>query len=580
MTVRESVSASSQQYDRDPDRSDRGAGTKGTCASFNLSGSWIVAGINFFIVYAQTISYNFILYSILDGGSTMAIVIKKCLLAVLLVILITGCPGSSNLTKVKQAGQATGPLGSGDLIWVKNAGGLYDAEQGNGITTLSDNSTVVTGSFFGSATFGPDEPNETILTSAGGKYDTDIFIARYNPDGTLAWAKRAGGASGDWGNAITTRSDDSTVVTGAFRESCTFGPGEPNQTVLTPAGGYDIFIARYNPDGTLAWAKRAGGASTELGNGITTLSDNSTVIIGDFRDSVTFGPGETNQTILTSTGDLDIFIALYNPDGTLAWAKRAGGAYSSDYGNGITALSDNTIVVTGMFEVSGTFGPDEPNQTILTAERWKDIFIARYNPDGTLVWAKRAGGAKFDGGNGITTLSDNSTVMIGDFTESATFGPGEPNQTILTSAGGRDIFIARYNPDGTLAWAKRSGGPAEYYNEGIEITTLSDNSTVVTGRFTNSATFGPGEPNETVLTSVGDSNIFIARYNPDGTLEWAKCAGSSSEDCGYAITTLSDNSIVVTGSFERSATFGPGEPNQTVLTSNGNNDFFIARFNP
>jgi hypothetical protein len=301
--------------------------------------------------------------------------------------------------------------------------------------------------FWISATFGPGEPNQTVLTSSG---YLDIFIARYNPDGTLAWAKRAGGVGGDWGYGITTLSDNSTVVTGFFQDSATFGPGEPNQTDLTSAGTSDIFIARYNLDGTLAWAKRAGGASghNDEGLGITTLSDNSTVVTGWFFGSATFGPGEPNQTVLTSVGGWDIFIARYNPDGTLAWAKRAGAAPGSDRGYGIMTLSDNSTVVTGRFQGSATFGPGEPNQTVLTSggPYDSDIFIARYNPDGTLAWAKRAGGASSDYSYGITTLSDNSTVVTGWFAGSATFGPGEPNQTVLTCAGYRDIFIARYAP--------------------------------------------------------------------------------------------------------------------------------------
>jgi len=474
----------------------------------------------------------------------------------------------------------------GDLLWAKRAGGT-SSEHGVGITTLSDNSTVVTGYFGGSATFGPGEPNETVLTSAG--WD-DIFIARYNTDGTLAWAKRAGGSNYDYGYEITTLSDNSTVVTGWFGYpaggSATFGPGEANETVLVSAGGTDIFIAHYNTDGTLAWAKRAGGASfADGGYGITTLSDNSTVVTGFFYVSATFGPGEPNQTVLASAGGYDIFIARYNPNGTLAWAKRAGGTFY-DEGNGIMTLSDNSTVVTGFFGKSGsgptggsaTFGPGEPNETVLTSAGYGDIFVARYNPDGTLAWAKRAGGTGDDEGYEITTLSDNSTVVTGWFQGLATFGPGETNETVLTSAGSIDIFIAHYNPDGTLAWAKRAGGTGD--DGGGGITTLSDNSTVVTGQFWYTATFGPGEPNQTVLTSAGWPDIFIARYNPDGTLAWAKRAGGVSGDVGYGITTLSDNSTVVTGTFFISATFGPGEPNETVLNSAGIADIFIARFLP
>jgi len=467
---------------------------------------------------------------------------------------------------------------SGTLNWAKRAGGASGGDYSLGITTLSDNSTVATGRFSGSATFGPGEANETVLTSAG---SYDIFIARYNPDGTLAWAKRAGGAYNETSYGSTTLSDNSTVATGEFYDSATFGPGEPNQTVLTSTGGFDIFIARYNPTGTLAWAKRAGGASgDDVGNEITTLSDNSTVVTGWFYVSATFGPGEPNETILTSDGGFDIFIARYNPDGTLAWAKRAGGASGYDGGRGITMLSDNSTVVTGLFFESATFGPGEPNQTALTSDGGYDIFIARYNTDGTLAWAKRAGGGDSDAGFGITTLSDNSTVVTGYFYDSATFGPGEPNQTVLTSAGYFDIFIARYNPDGTLAWAKRAGGGSSENDLGNGITALSDNSTVVTGYFYDSATFGPGEPNQTVLTSAGYFDIFTARYNPDGTLAWAKRAGGASNDWGNGITTLSDNSTVATGVFSKSATFGPGEPNETVLTSAGDYDIFIARFEP
>ena len=474
----------------------------------------------------------------------------------------------------------------GNLIWAKRAGGsaLDYGDYGYAITTLSDNSTVVTGFFNGTATFGPGEPNQTVLT---GYYD--IFIVRYNPDGTLAWAKSAvEPRAPDIGYGITTLSDNSTVVTGNFGFSATFGPGEPNETVLTSAEMGDIFIARYNPNGTLAWAKRAGGASyaIESGYGITTLSDNSTVVTGLFFGSATFGPGETNETVLTSAGGPDIFIARYNPDGTLAWAKRAGGSNDdiSESGMGITTLSDNSTVVTGLFGDSATFGPGEPNETVLTsAGDWgMDIFIARYNPDGTLAWAKRAGGSGvWEEGWGITTLSDNSTVVTGYFMESATFGPGESNETILTSAGEEDIFIARYNPDGTLAWAKRAGGPnTDYGDYGSGITTLSDNTIVVTGYFYDSATFGPGELNQTVLTSAGDYDIFIARYNPNGTLSWAKRAGGSGGEGGEGITTLSDNTIVVTGYFYDSATFGPCEPNETVLTSDGGADIFIARYHP
>ena len=369
-------------------------------------------------------------------------------------------------------------------------------------------------------------------------------------------------------------------MTGEFSGATTFGPGEPNQTILTSAGGFDIFITRYNPDGTLFWAKQAGGSGSDFGKGVTTLSGNSTVVAGEFSGIATFGPGEPNETILTSAGGFAFFIARYNPDGTLVWAKQAGGEYSGVMAK-ITTLSDNSTVVTGGFMGSATFGPGESNETILTSIGNRDIFIAHYNPDGTLAWAKRAGGGSgnWHCGNGITALSDDSTVVTGIFDVTATFGLGEINETVLTSAGGYDIFIARYNPTGTLAWAKWAGSMGTDEG-GFAVTTISDDSTVVTGTV-GPATFGAGEPNETILTTAGDEDIFIARYNPNGTLAWVKLAGGSGWDEGRGITTLSDDSTVVTGHFPGgSAAFGAGEPNQTVLTSGGGGDIFVARYEP
>jgi hypothetical protein len=194
-------------------------------------------------------------------------------------------------------------------MWAKRAGGTA-SDYGYGIAALSDNSTVVTGSFGWSATFGEGESNQTILNSAGSE---DIFLARYNQDGTLAWSKPAGGSSADCGLGITVLSDDSIVMTGRFKESATFSLGEPSESELISAGNNDIFIARYSPDGLLTWVKSAGGAGADRGHGITALTDNSTVVAGCFNGAATFGAGEPNGTFLISFGYFDIFIARFAP---------------------------------------------------------------------------------------------------------------------------------------------------------------------------------------------------------------------------------------------------------------------------
>jgi uncharacterized delta-60 repeat protein len=490
-------------------------------------------------------------------------VVLLCL--IILTGITTGCNG--------EKGNSARSTDGGNLIWAKNAG----QASGFGITALSDDSIVVTGSFQNLTVFGPGQSNQVTLNSDGIGFDT--FIARYNPDGRLVWVKHNTGTGGDFSDAITTLSDNSTVVTGLFEETATFGKGEQNETILTSAGARDFFIARYNPDGTLVWAKQAGAESNADGWKITALSDDSVVVTGWFAESAIFSPGEPNQTQLDCAGYRDMFVARFNPDGSLVWAKRAGGI-SPDEGHGITSLSDNSIVITGHFIGSSTFGMEEFNQTALTSAGESDLFIARYNQDGTLTWAKSAGGPKWDECWDVTALSDDSTVVTGFFEDSGTFGAGESNQTTLISNGIWDAFIARYNPDGTIAWAKQAGGSGRF-DCGIGITVLTDDSTVVTGYFKGKATFGQHEANRTILKSGGNNDMFNAKYNPNGTLAWAKQAGRSKNGVtGNAITSLSDNSIVVVGEFKESAVFGQGETNETELFSAKISDMFLARFAP
>ena len=258
-----------------------------------------------------------------------------------------------------------------------------------------------------------------------------------NTNGNWQWAKGAGGTDYDVGAAITTLSDNSIIVTGSFSGSATWGRGEPCETALVSDGSDDIFVAKHNPDGTIAWAKRAGGTSYDVGAAITTLSDNSIIVTGSFSGSATWGRGEPCETALVSDGSDDIFVAKHNPDGTIAWAKRAGGT-SNDAGQGIVTLSDYSIIVTGSFSGSATWGRGESNETPLVSDGSDDIFVAKHNSDGTIAWAKRAGGTDYDFGNGVSADGNGNTYITGSFMATADFG-----SYTLTSEGSYDVFVAK-----------------------------------------------------------------------------------------------------------------------------------------
>lgn len=73
------------------------------------------------------------------------------------------------------------------------------------------------------------------------------------------------------------------------------------------------------------------------------------------------------------------------------WATRAGGNDADDIFD--MAIDDaGNIYTTGYFKNTAHFG-EGGNQVSLTSVGGADMFFAKYNSSGDLIWAKRAGGS-------------------------------------------------------------------------------------------------------------------------------------------------------------------------------------------
>ncbi|MHC4663114.1 MAG: dockerin type I domain-containing protein [Planctomycetota bacterium] len=396
----------------------------------------------------------------------------------------------------------------------------------------------------------------------------------------LAWAKSANGSNYNYGYDISVLPDNHIIITGAFSTSATFGQLEDNETILTTSGGYDAYIAKYNPDGTLSWARKDGGFNTEYSKCISLLSDGSIVIAGYFHTSSTFGLGDDNETDLTSAGDYDIFIACYNSNKSLTWVTQAGGT-SGDAVDDITALSDDSIIITGGFSSTVVFGAGEANETTLDPIGSSDIYLAKYNSLGNLVWATQAGGSDSEAGRCVDAMPGDFILITGFFIGTTTFGIGEANEADITATGSNDIFIARYNSLGNLTWVRQAGSSSP--DGGYGVSAFDDGSFLSTGFFGGTATFGEGEGNETQLVTTGDGDVFIAKYNGNGSLLWVSRANGNVDknDFGLDVEALPDGTGLLMGDYySTELVFGQGEDNESVIGSSGGKNVFVAKYSP
>jgi hypothetical protein len=152
--------------------------------------------------------------------------------------------------------------------------------------------------------------------------------------------------------------------------------------------------------------------------------------------------------------------------------------------------------------------------------------------------------------------------------------------TSLTSGGGNDIFIAKFDLSGTQIWAKKAGSISTDQANSIGVDAFGN--AYITGMFYGTVNFGltpGGVANNLSENPIGYGDAFVARYNSaDGTCAWARRIHSGSNDQGIAISTNNFGGSFVTGFYGGSATIQTGPTTSTNFTSASGNDCFILKY--
>ncbi len=314
------------------------------------------------------------------------------------------------------------------------------------------------------------------------------------------------------------------------------------------------------------WAKGASGNNDDSGNSISVDAIGNSYVTGYFKSTtINFG----GSTLTNSSAFSDIFIIKYDAFGNALWARSAGGV-DDDQGTGIVIdQSDNLYVIGNFKSASITFGS---TTLINQAVGYNDIFIVKYDTSGNVIWAKSTGGSTDEYGTSITSDIVGNVFITGAFSSpSIIFG----NDTLTnTTVPYGDLFVVKYNSLGTVIWTKSAGG--SIWEEGYSITTDADGNSYLCGDFNSPAMYIGG----TTLLNAGGGvydDIFIAKYDSTGNLQWAKNVGGTHMDLGYGIKVDANENIYLAGSFySPSITFGaftlsnPGSPNY--------GDTYIAKY--
>jgi hypothetical protein len=464
--------------------------------------------------------------------------------------------GEANETQLTAAGRdavVAKYARDGRLLWVRQAGDSTpaDGDEAFGVAVDASGNAYVTGFVSApGAVFGFGQNNVTALTDSGtflAKYSGDgtllwakrvvagrgkrvaldehgniylitreCFLARFDPSGTLTWSQQVGSTVFIQCNDLAVDEQQNSYIAGGFIGEATF-----DQTHLRARSvDYDIFLAKFSADGHVSFAVPAGGTWMDSALGVAVDRSGNSYVTGYFNDTAVFGTG-ARQTSLTATPrpngiGKDLFLAKYASDGNLVWVRQAGS------GNGLgsdIAVDEAGLVyvVASSHEAEMTFGPGQA-----TGGRAAGAggYLATYTSDGlflavdTMVgrWATPSGIA-LDGHRGV--------YVSGYFDLAVTFDWGNPSELTFTTAGGDDMFLARYTADLRLR--------VEIVNEQLRfaVQSTSFDPTPVAGGsagvFTITAMLSnPGAghlftPVRAIVHTLNGGNILLSATEGDGT---------------------------------------------------------------
>lgn len=379
--------------------------------------------------------------------------------------------------------------------------------EGYGIAVDGNGNVFATGRFSGMIDVDPG-PGEEILNSTDGR----VFVVSYDPDGELRFGFAVGGNGPtiEWGSAITTDSAGNIYVTGIYSDADDFDPDGDNDPL--PFNGIsDVFVASYSNTGTYRYAFGFGGTSSDHSYGITTDDAGNTYVTGGYRGMVDFDP-RASETVLTSNGSLDLYVASYAGAGELRYVIGAGGAFD-DVGNGIAIDADGNSFVTGALRDSADFDPGI-GELWLKSEGNEDMFLASYSSAGALRFAFRIGSPNPAQGTGVATDALGRVYITGFYRQETDFDPGDGVEML---PDGLNTFVASYYNDGRFRYAYNFPDTnTDSSDEGAGIAVDASGRTYVVGTFGGPNDFAPG-PDVVEVSAVGSSDVFVTTFSASTT---------------------------------------------------------------
>jgi hypothetical protein len=296
------------------------------------------------------------------------------------------------------------------------------------------------------------------------------------------------------------------------------------------------------------------------------------------------------------TGKVDAGDAAVVDVGPTADAMDARDVPESGAPLGSIEASDVLVRASGNIVIAGVLrGSVDLGKGVLTSAGEGDLLLAELGPSGAVIWNRRFGDARNQGGGLLAAASQGPSgeiLLAVGFTGSLDLGGG-----VLTSAGAADVCVARFDAEGNHLSSRRSGDAEQQFptavavdgagatwvtahsgtgppNEGSEISKLGGSGELIwtkrwqgaaaralaldarggariAGDFRGTVDLGGG-----ALASAGMEDVFVVELTAGGDQVWSKRFGGALSDHAQGVSVDPGGNLFLTGAFNDVIDFG------------------------
>ncbi len=378
----------------------------------------------------------------------------------------------------------------------------------------------------------------TVIATTGSHQSTfggnfDAFLVKFNSSGVRQWATYYGGINEEYAGSCTTDAVGNVYLVGFTSSTAgtviaTLGSHQP-----TNLGGYEGFLAKFDPSGIRQWSTYYGGALYDRIFNCSVDASGNIFIAGcsSSNSGTTIASAGAHQPA-NGGGALDCFLAKFNSSGVRQWGTYYGGSGDDNAGFCTIDASGNVYLVgytaSNIGTVIATVGSHQPTY----GGGSYDGFLAKFNTNGIRQWGTYYGGINYDLAYACVTNTLGDVYVTGRTqsnigTAIATIGSHQP-----LFGGADDGYLVKFNSSGVRQWGTYYGGIDTELSSVIS-SDASGNIFIggytATSTGTSIASVGSHQP----TFGGGTRDAFMVKFDPLGVRQWGTYYGGANNDIAY-----------------------------------------------